>query len=482
MDADIERNSNKKKKKNAPIKAQLSKKAYQKESSVDSTGQLEDFPPNEYNRSHYSFFNVWVVSLVLKCLLFFGYHLTDFDVHRNWLAITYNLPISRWYVEDTSQWTLDYPPFFAYFEWALSHLVPDVVKRDGALDIVEIGQYGTATILFQRLTVVVSEVVLFAALQWYINTSSESKIAGSRAFVAASSLILSPGLLIIDHIHFQYNGMMYGFFIFMLNAARLKRYLVCGFWFALLLCFKHIYMYVAPAVFIFLLRAYCLNLTYLSKKSIIYNAIHIVRWTNLIKLGSVVIIVFSVAFGPFVYHGVITNLFSRLFPFSRGLTHAYWAPNIWAVYSFLDRVLIYIHKSIPISRIFIAKIFQLNPKILLLDEIVNSTTRGLVGDSELVILPNITPLITFLLTLFYQIMALVPLFLQPTYYRFLGSLTLCGFASFLFGWHVHEKAILLVIFPATFIVHRDIRLLTPFALLVSCGHVSLFPLLFHLSF
>ena len=47
--------------------------------------------------------------------------------------------------------------------------------------------------------------------------------------------------------------------------------------------------------------------------------------------------------------------------------------------------------------------------------------------------------IDILLTLFYQIMALIPLFIQPTYRRFVGALTLCGYASFLFGWHVHEK-------------------------------------------
>lgn len=146
------------------------------------------------------------------------------------------------------------------------------------------------------------------------------------------SMFLSPALLIIDHVHFQYNGFLYGILILSLVFIREQStMLLGGLLFAALLCLKHIYLYLAPAYFVCLLRMYCL-----SQKSI-----YSIRFDNCLKLAIGLGIVFGAALGPFLHWDQFEQLKTRLFPFSRGLCHAYWAPNIWALYSFSDRVLIH---------------------------------------------------------------------------------------------------------------------------------------------
>ena len=60
----------------------------------------------------------------------------------------------------------------------------------------------------------------------------------------------------------------------------------------------------------------------------------------------------------------------------------------------------------------------------------------------------------------------------------MGAITLCAYASFLFGWHVHEKAVLLIIIPFSLIAIKDRRYFSAFRPLAVAGHVSLFPLVF----
>ncbi|KAG6088688.1 glycosyl transferase [Claviceps sp. LM218 group G6] len=394
-----------------------------------------------------------IVAAAFKILLFPAYKSTDFEVHRNWLAITDSLPLDEWYYEKTSQWTLDYPPFFAYFEWVLAQFARLVDPL--MLKLYNLNYESWQTVYFQRATVIATELLLAYALQLYIDSS---RLPSKRAAqVAALSIFLSPGLLIIDHVHFQYNGFMYGILLWSLVLARSKSTLLqSGLVFAALLCFKHIYLYLAPAYFAFLLRTYCL-----SAKSIFK-----IRFLNCLKLGLTVLSVFAAAFGPFAALGQIPQLLSRLFPFSRGLCHAYWAPNLWALYSLADRLLIHLAPRLG---------------LIVKSEALQSVTRGLVGDTAFAVLPEVSPRTCFLLTLAFQVLPLLKLFFSstpPSWEQFIGAVTLCGYASFLFGWHVHEKAILLVIIPFSLLALRDRRHLGAFRPLAVAGHVSLFPLLF----
>jgi alpha-1,3-glucosyltransferase len=112
---------------------------------------------------------------------------------------------------------------------------------------------------------------------------------------------------------------------------------------------------------------------------------------NFIKLGVTVVAVFAISLGPFAYMGQIPQLLSRLFPFTRGLCHAYWAPNFWALYAGADRVLIIIGKKLG---------WSLNRDAL------GSMTRGFVGDTKFAALPQVEAIHTLVITIIAQLVCL----------------------------------------------------------------------------
>jgi alpha-1,3-glucosyltransferase len=114
--------------------------------------------------------------------------------------------------QKSSEWTLDYPPFFAWFEKLLScfasRVDPDMLRVDNL-------EYASReTILFQRVSVIASELILYWALMRYV------KYFGNKWIVVGGSLLMHPGIMIIDHIHFQYNGILYGILLMSIIEAK----------------------------------------------------------------------------------------------------------------------------------------------------------------------------------------------------------------------------------------------------------------------
>lgn len=394
----------------------------------------------------------------LKVLLIPSYRSTDFEVHRNWLAVTHSLPLSQWYVDTTSQWTLDYPPLFAWFEYALSHIAKFVDPK--MLDVNSLEYESPATVVFQRFTVIFSDFVLYIGVQMcadQVPVKDKSSPHSPRAKLGLL-LLTSPALLLVDHVHFQYNGVLLGLLLISIALMSQGRHLLSALVFTVLLNMKHIFLYVAPSFFVFLLRERCLRVV---GGAPWWSSVR-VNFRATLSLAIVVLAVFTVSFAPFVALGQLPQVLSRLFPFKRGLCHAYWAPNVWALYSALDRALVLTARALGVS----------------VQTPVAALTGGLVQDTSTTLLPSVRPWLTLVLTVCAQLPALHALWRSPREPAALARcLTHCALASFLLGWHVHEKAILLVLAPLAVLGLYSDRYLRLYCHLASVANISLLPLL-----
>lgn len=66
-------------------------------------------------------------------------------------------------LKETSEWTLDYPPLFAWFEYGLSHIAKYFDKE--MLVVQHLNHNTPATILFQRLSVICTDIVFIYAVK-----------------------------------------------------------------------------------------------------------------------------------------------------------------------------------------------------------------------------------------------------------------------------------------------------------------------------
>ncbi|KAJ3680636.1 hypothetical protein LUZ60_016914 [Juncus effusus] len=400
--------------------------------------------PSSSSSSSSQTLSVWIFSIAtcVKLLLIPAYHSTDLEVHRHWLALTSALPIQQWYLDESSIWTLDYPPLFAYFSYLLSVpaslLNPSVISLSSSTPT-----HDGDTVLYLRLTAAISDLVLLMGSYRLIGTKK-------RDFAIILLVLFCPALLIVDHVHFQYNGFLLGILGISLGFLEEGRDLAGGFVFAILICSKHLFMVAAPVYFVYLLRHYC-------KGGFLRG------FKRFLLMGFAVGAVFAATFGPFLYYGQMKQVLSRLFPFGRGLCHAYWAPNIWVFYIILDKILALVLSKLGFH-------FE-GPKA--------SFTGGLVGNSSpFSVLPQVSPIVTFGLVLLAMSPCLYKTYKNPqpkNIIRWISYAFMCGF---MFGWHVHEKASLHFLVPLAFISLNSLGDARHYFLLSIVSCYSMFPLLF----
>lgn len=413
------------------------------------------------------------------------------------MAIVYNLPMTQWYSDETSKWTLDYPPLFALFEFLLA-VAAKLIGFDKDLELTSEAIRSQSIILYQKSTVIVSDLVYFYAvyklchaidarilrqsdLKSNKDTNSQPKPLQSlidalyqpnASSCIALFMILNPCLLLIDHIHFQYNGLLSGILFLSVSYVIEGKYALASFWFAVLLNMKHIYLYSAPAFGLYFLTSHCL-----SKPS--NGCGFFKRITSFVvrtlKLGSIVISILLITFTPFV-HDIesLKQITTRLFPFKRGLTHAYWAPNFWCLYNVMDKVLMKLLKPPPIARFDMDSISGTRLSS-------PSSTSGLVQEYGHEYLPSIKPITTFAIVGLFTLPIIIKYLIninRKSSIFFLKTLVVTSMTSYMFGWHVHEKAILLSLLPLIPVALIDTRLYPALVRLNLFGIYSILPLLF----
>ena len=159
--------------------------------------------------------------------------------------------------------------------------------------------------------------------------TSLGKQVKNGMYLMAVSLIAHPGLILIDHGHFQYNGVCIGLALMAMRYVLSGEEVLGSIMFCLSLNFKQMALYYSP-VFFFVLLQSCVATG--SAKGYSAGVLH------LTKIGATVLITFGLLWSPFCLFpsqredatclSSLAQVLHRLFPFARGIFEDKVA-NLW---------------------------------------------------------------------------------------------------------------------------------------------------------
>ncbi|KAF8362423.1 algn-6, partial [Pristionchus pacificus] len=246
----------------------------------------------------------------------------DYEAQRHWMEITHHLPIKEWYRNSSNNnlqyWGLDYPPLTAYHSkimgWLAHHINPSWMALEDSHGI-ETESHK----LFMRMTAIISHLIIYTpgVLLWLSTRQTAITVHPMNEAVV---IILFPGLISVDHGHFQYNSVSLGFFLISVYFLVLRRTIIASVFFVLALNYKQMELYHSLPIFVYIL-AVSLKLYYHeTDKTIIVD--FLISAASLWKVAFTTVCTFLVMWTPLAFYGDENSAFDaikRIFPFERGL-------------------------------------------------------------------------------------------------------------------------------------------------------------------
>lgn len=394
--------------------------------------------------------SIAILAFSVKLSLIPAPHSTDLEVHRHWKALTLNLPISQWYADMSSIWTLDYPPLFAYFEYALARILGWIHAPLVQIENHNYCEWPVVPLL--RLSVLALDPLFVFAVVTLTSCLYSNR---SNRLVSTAFVVLNPALIIVDNIHFQYNVLPISFLLLTLSALRYDWIAVAAGLFTMAVNMKHTFVPLGLPLVCHVLGILRLRVGKRTGKA--------GSLRTLLNAALVTLFVLFIIWFPFIRirrRDIFVQIANRLFPFHRGLFHANWAPNVWAVYAIVDKILVHLG--------FVRRIPD------------GSITTGVIGAIRpFSVLPNPTPLTCMMFQILVSIPALFRSFNRPNVHTLVHTVVVCAVASCLFGWHVHEKSLLVGLLPLAALSCRSQEFAMSFVLLSAATHLAVLDLVVH---
>ncbi|NXN55455.1 ALG6 glucosyltransferase, partial [Rynchops niger] len=357
----------------------------------------------------------------------------DYEAQRHWQEVTYNLPIRQWYFNTSDNnllyWGLDYPPLTAYHSFLCAYIAK-LINPDWIALHTSRGYESQPHKLFMRTTVFVADLLVYipAVILYCFSLKETSTKKKASIWGVALCILLYPGLILIDHGHFQY-PLSLGFALWGILCLSYDWDLLGSVAFCLALNYKQMELYHSLPFFCYLLGK-CFKKGLKGKGLVL-----------LTKIAGTVVVSFAVCWLPFCTDmAQIMQVLRRLFPIDRGLFEAcmFSSPppccklaNIWCSLSVLIKI-------------------------------------------KNIVSPQTQLKLSFAVTFLSLLPTCIKLTVQPSLRGFKFALVSCALSFFLFSFQVHEKSILLVSVPVCLIIN-EIPFMATWFLLVST--FSMLPLL-----